>query len=252
METTPLPLASVPLGSKYVVAIVNSGVSPNSEYYVTTVDRRSETPIPWRRIAGLDDDIAGTDLHGDDLYLTTYKNTPRFKVIHINLTQPDLAKADTVFPASEAVVTNIGAAQDALYVQTLDGGVGKLWRVEYKGGAPKVMKLPYDGTAFIGWTDQQTEGLLFGLTSWTRSTKYFSYNPANEAALDTKLVPPIPIDMSNIEAVSVKAKSYDGTMIPLVILYQKGLKRDGTNPTLLNGYGAYGITNTEPFFNPSF
>ena len=248
MEPTPLPFAAVPLGSKYVFAIVNSGVSPNSEYYVTTLDKLTETPIPWRRIATLDDDIAGTDLHGDDLYLTTYKNTPRFKVIHINLTQPDLAKADTVFPASEAVVTNIGAAQDALYVQTLDGGVGKLWRVEYKGGAPKPIKLPYDGNAFIGWTDQQTEGLLFGLTSWTKSVAYFALNPKTQTSTDTTLVPPIPIDMSSIETASVKVKSHDGVMVPLVILYKRGLKRDGSNPTLLDGYGAYGINNTEPFF----
>ena len=41
-------------------------------------------------------------------------------------------------------------------------------------------------------------------------------------------------------------------MIPLVILYKRGLKKDGTNPTLLNGYGAYGIVNTEPFFASTY
>jgi prolyl oligopeptidase len=249
---TPLPFAFVPINSKYVFAVVNSGVSPNSEYYVTTLDKISQTPIPWRRIASLDDDIAGIDIHGDDLYLNTYRNTPRFKVIHISLAQPDLAKADTVFPASEAVVTFIGTAKDALYVQTLDGGVGKLWRVDYKGGAPQAIKLPYDGTAFIGWTDPETEGLLFGLTSWTKSSAYFAYNPKTQTATDSTLVPPIPIDLSMIESVSVKVKSHDGTMVPLVILYKRGLKRNGTNPTLLEGYGAYGIVNTEPFFASNF
>ena len=249
---TPLPFATVPIGSRYVFAIVNSGVSPNSEYYVTTFDRLGETPIPWTRIASLDDDVATIDVHGDDLYLLTYKNTPRYKVVHINLARPDLAKAETIFPGSEAVVTNIGAAKDAVYVQTLDGGVGRLWRVDYKGGPSKPIKLPYEGTAFIGWTDQETEGLLFGLTSWTKSLAYLAYNPTTESASDTKLVPSIPIDMSSIETKSVKAKSYDGTMIPLVILYKRGLKRDGTNPTLLDGYGAYGITNTEPFFATGF
>jgi prolyl oligopeptidase len=249
---TPLPFAFVPINSKYVFAVVNSGVSPNSEYYVTTLDKVGQTPIPWRRIASLDDDIAGIDIHGDDLYLNTYRNTPRFKVVHINLSQPDLARADTVFPASEAVVTFIGTAKDALYVQTLDGGIGKLWRVDYKGGAPQAIKLPYDGTAFIGWTDPETEGLLFGLTSWTKSSAYFAYNPKTQTATDSTLVPPIPIDLSSIESVSVKVKSYDGTMVPLVMLYKRGLKRNGTNPTLLEGYGAYGIVNTEPFFASNF
>ncbi len=248
MEPTPLPFAYVPIGSKYVIALVNSGVSPNSEYYFTTVDKLTENPIPWRKFVSLDDEVANIDLHGYDVYLLTYKNTPRYKVVHINLAQPDLAKADTIFPASAAVVTAAGAAKDALYVQTLDGGVGKLWRVDYKGGAPQLIKLPYDGTANIGWTDQLTDGLLFGLTSWTRSSAYFAYNPAIQKATDTTLIPPIPIDMSSIDAMSVKAKSYDGTMVPLVILSKKGLKRDGTNPTLMLGYGAYGIVNTEPFF----
>ncbi|HEV8140503.1 MAG TPA: prolyl oligopeptidase family serine peptidase [Pyrinomonadaceae bacterium] len=248
METTPLPFAYVPIGSKYVIALVNSGVSPNSEYYFTTVDKLTQTPIPWRKFVSLDDEVANLDFHGDDVYLLTYKNTPRYKIVHINLAQPDIAKADTIFPASAAVVTAAGAAKDAVYVQTLDGGVGKLWRVDYKNGAPQLIKLPYDGTANIGWTDQLNEGLLFGLTSWTKSAAYFAYNPATQKATDTTLIPPIPIDMSSIDAVSVKAKSYDGTLVPLVILSRKGLKRDGTNPTLMIGYGAYGIVNTEPFF----
>ena len=252
MEPAPLPFVGVPLGSKYAFALVNSGVSPNSEYYFAPLDKLRETPIPWRRVAALEDEVAGFDLHGDDVYFTTYKNTPRFKVIRVNLAQPDLAKADTVFPASEAVVTNIGAAKDALYVQTLDGGMGKLWRVDYKGGAPRPIKLPYDGAGFIGWTDSQTDGLLFGLISWTKSETFFAFDPRTQTATDTTLVPPIPIDLSSIETASVKVKSHDGVMVPLVILYQRGLKRDGTNPTLLDGYGAYGITNTEPFFATGF
>jgi prolyl oligopeptidase len=252
MEPAPLPFAYAPLSSKYVFALVNSGVSPNSEYFFTTVDKLGETPIPWRRLASLEDEISNIDLHGDDLYLVSYKQTPRFKIVHMNLTNPDLAKADTVFPQSAAVVTGLGAARDALYVQTLDGGSGKLWRVDYKGGTPTPIKLPYAGTAFIGWTDSMTDGLLFGITSWTKSQAYFAYDPRTQTAADTTLVPPVQIDMSTIDFVSARVKSHDGVMVPLMILHKRGLKRDGTNPTLLDGYGAYGINNTEPFFASNY
>jgi prolyl oligopeptidase len=47
----------------------------------------------------------------------------------------------------------------------------------------------------------------------------------------------------------VKAKSWDGTMVPLSIVFKKGTKLDGSNPTVLDGYGSYGIT-TDPFFDP--
>lgn len=246
----PLPFALVPRGSKYVFAIVNSGVSPNSEYYYAPLEALSQSPIPWRRIATLDDEISDFTVHGDDLYLTTYKNTPRFKVIRTNLTNPDLTKATTVVPPSQAVVTGISAARDALYVQTLDGGLSRVWRVDYRTNAAQPLKLPYDGSAFVAAANQETEGLLYSLTSWTKSPAFFQYDPKTGLSTDTKIAPPIPVDMSNIETTNVKVKAADGVMIPLVILHKKGLKRDGTNPTLLDGYGAYGYENTSPFFYP--
>ncbi len=100
LETTPLPFAYVPLGSKYIFAYVNSGVSPNSELYVASLaalKQNANTPIQWRKFANLDDEISVFDIHGDDVYLTTYKNTPRYKVIHVNLKNPDIEQARRCF-----------------------------------------------------------------------------------------------------------------------------------------------------------
>jgi len=251
LETTPLPFIAVPLDSKYAFAFVNSGVSPNSEFFVAPLEALNQnpnTPIQWRKIANLDDEISNFDIHGDDVYLLTYKNTPRYRVTHINLKNLDPKQADTVFPASEAVVENFAAARDALYVQTLDGGTRKIYRVDYKTKKAEPMKLPYLGSASIVGSYPDMDGIYFNLDSWTKSPANFLYSPKTASAADTKLIPPIPIDMSNFEFVNAKAKSYDGTMIPLVIIYKKGMKRDGTNPLLMRGYGAYGIENTSPFF----
>ena len=95
------------------------------------------------------------------------------------------------------------------------------------------------------------DGIYFNLDSWTKSPTNFLYNPKTASAADTKLIPPIQIDMSDFESANARAKSYYGTMIPLVIIHKKGIKRDGTNPTLLNGYGAYGLENTSAFFYPT-
>ena len=246
-----LPFGYVPLGSSHAFIIVNSGVSPNSEVYVAPLADLERTPVPWRRIASLDDDVAMFDIHGDDLYLLTYKDAARYKVTRVSLASPDPARAAVVFPAGEAVVTGLGTARDALYVQTLDGGARRLWRVPYPDGPAQPVQLPYDGAASIAWTDQQTDGLLFELTSWTRSPAFFAYEPRTRAATNTQLVPPIPVDMSSIEATTVRVKSHDGVMVPLVILHRRGLKRDGAYPTLLDGYGAYGNENTSPQFAPS-
>lgn len=251
LETTQIPSVVVPLDSKYAFALVNSGVSPNSELFVAPLDALNEnrdTPIQWRKIASLDDDISNFDINGSDVYLLTYRNTPRYKVTHIDLKNPDVSQADSVFPPSEAVVEIITAARDALYVQTLDGGTRKIYRVDYKTKKAEPIKLPYQGSASIVGRYHDMDGIYFNLVSWTKSPTNFLYDPKTTSAADTKLIPPIQIDMSNFEFVNARAKSYDGTMIPLVIIYKKGIKRDGTNPVLMRGYGAYGIETSSPAF----
>jgi prolyl oligopeptidase len=90
------------------------------------------------------------------------------------------------------------------------------------------------------------------MDSWTKAQTIYAYDPGTGQTTDTKLQPVGPFDSpADLEAVEVKAKSYDGTMVPLSIVYKKGTKLDGSNPTILDGYGAYGIT-TDPYFDPVF
>jgi len=133
-------------------------------------------------------------------------------------------------------------------VQTLDGGTRKIYRVDYKTKKAEPLRLPYEGSASIVGTYPDVDGVYFNLDSWTKSSANFLYDPKTRTATDTRLVPPIGIDMSSLEFVNAKARSHDGVMIPLVIIYKKGLKRNGTNPVLMRGYGAYGIENTSPYF----
>lgn len=252
LETTPIPFADAPLGSKYIFIYVNSGVSPNSELYVASLaalKQNANTPIQWRKIANLEDEISTLEVRGDDAFLLTYKNTPRYKIVHINLKNPDLKKAETIFPASEAVIERMTAAKDALYVQTLDGGTRKVYRVDYKTRQAETIKLPYPGSTSLSTNPFDLDGgVYFNLNSWTRSPAHFVYDSKTKTATDTRLVPPIQIDMSNIEVINAKARSHDGAMIPLVILHKKGIKRDGKNPIWMGGYGAYGVESISPYF----
>src|SRR4029079_14619518 len=71
--------------------------------------------------------------------------------------------------------------------------------------------------------------------------------PGHKQPSDTRLVAPAKVDVSGYESVEVEVPSHDGVKVPLSIVYRKGLKRDGTHPLLLDGYGAYGIT-----YDPAF
>jgi prolyl oligopeptidase len=91
--------------------------------------------------------------------------------------------------------------------------------------------------------------LLIGMSSWTKAYRVYSYDSKTKQLTDTKLRPPGPYDNpTGIESEEVKARATDGTLIPLSIIHQRGLKLDGSHPTLLIGYGAYGIT-LDPGFN---
>lgn len=234
---------SVPPDSGYAVGAINSGVSPNSLFYIEPVADVGKTNTAWRKVADLSDDVSDIEVHGDDLYVLTFKNALRYKVLRTSARHPDLATAETIVPPSEAVVTGISPAEDALYVQLLDGGIGRLLRVPY-GPKPQAQEvaLPFKGSLILQ-TDPRLPGALLDMTSWTRAFAIYAYDPQTNRATDTKLQPAGPYDApTNIESAEVKVRSYDGTMVPLSIVYPKGMKLDGANPTLLDGYGAYGIS----------
>src|SRR5260370_4884562 len=88
------------------------------------------------------------------------------------------------------------------------------------------------------------------LVSWTNSPLWYSLK-ANFKIEDTGIVPLSPVDTSQMVSEEVKAKSADGTMVPLSIVHKRGIPMDSSNPTWLEGYGAYGIT-IDPVFRPNW
>jgi prolyl oligopeptidase len=96
---------------------------------------------------------------------------------------------------------------------------------------------------------QDKPGAIFELAAWTRSSIVYKLDGTSEELVDTGIAPPSPVDFSNVESIEVKVKSTDGAMVPLSIVSQKGISKDGSHPLLLDGYGAYGIS-LDPAFYP--
>ncbi len=253
IDVDPSLIASVRTAprSRYALGVLNGSVTPNSAFYIAPADSIGKAGTPWRKVADFSDGVTRIVAHDDDLYLLTYKEAPRYKVIRIDARKPDLSAAEAIVPSGEAVVTYMSGAQDALYVELLDGGIDRVLRVPY-GPRPKVeqVTLPFEGTAFAV-TDPRIPGALLYLTSWTKALRILAYDPQTNTVSDTKLQPSGAYDNpSNVESVEVKAPSHDGTLVPLSITYPKGMKLDGSHPTLLNGYGAYG-NSIPPYFDPT-
>ena len=253
IEVDPSLIASVQTqpDSRYALGVLNGSVTPNSAYYIEPISDLGKTNTAWRKVADFADGVTSIAVHDDDLYLLTYKDASRYKVLRLDARQPDLASAETVVPPGEAVITGINPARDALYVQLLDGGIGRVLRVPY-GSHPQAeeVALPFKGDVAVG-TDPRVPGALLYLTSWTSAFKIYAYDPDTKQVRDTRIQPTGPYDApASIESEEVKARSYDGTLVPLSVVHEKNLKLDGSNPTLIEGYGGYGITYS-PYFEPT-
>jgi prolyl oligopeptidase len=244
-------MAYSPGAPKYLIGLVIHGVKREFDVYAVALESNPGAQTAWKKVADTGDAVTGLDVHGDQIYLLCHKDASRFKVLRTSLANPDISHATVVVPPSEVVVTNIVAGGDALYVQDLDGGLGKLRRVAYSGGAAQPVTLPFEGAIQALVTNPTEAGAWLQMVSWTKSPLWYALDAKSGKSTDTGLVASSPVDFSQIESEEVKAKSADGTMVPLSIIHKRGMALDGSHPSWLEGYGAYGIT-IDPAFRPTW
>ena len=244
------PQVVVTPSSSYAFGIIIHGVRREQTIYSAPLSSLSEPDVPWQKIADVEDGVEGFDVRGDTLYILTHKGASRFKVISTSVSHPDLDHAKVVVPAGEAVIKALSVAQDALYVQTLDGGIGRILRVPFSGDRVQKIPLPYEGNVGALVTYWNRTGTLFLETGWTHSALWYSYDPASNRVTDTELKKLSPISFAGYTSHEVKAEAPDGTLIPLSIICSSKIKLDGSHPTLMQGYGAYGVT-ISPGFSPA-
>ncbi len=237
--------------SKYALAIANHNMDDNpSTVYVAPLAQVKGAATPWRKIADVADGVTQFHLHGDSAYLVSQKDAPRFRLLSLPLANPVLAKAAVVLPQGTGVLTGVEIAQDGLYTSTRDGAVSHVHRVSFDGKQSQPVPQPFEGDVSALVTDAHTPGALFSLRGWLQSTRTLAFDPASGQSTDTALNPASSIDTSAFVSEEVLATGDDGTQIPLSILHRKDMVADGSHPTILEGYGSYGLS-LEPRFNPA-
>jgi prolyl oligopeptidase len=244
----------------YIEPVAGSAIAANHVFlgverfrllYVANLDAAKRGTADWKPILTLDDKAADVGIAGGYVYVRTPKRAPRYEVLRMPLSRLDIAKAEVIVPASESVIVAMGAAKDALYLVRRDGATHSLWRVEHKPGAkPQRVALPFDGAIEITGTSARVDGVVFALGGWTRATKPFAYDPSTGRVTQLPFVTPGAYDApEDIMAREVRFRSHDGVEVPMSIVMRKDAKLDGSNPAILYGYGAYGVTE-DPFLNP--
>jgi prolyl oligopeptidase len=234
-------------GSRFALGLVAAGVQRELLLYAAPLETVGKPDTPWVKICDRSDKITDFAVRGDEIYLLTYRDSPRFSIIRTALSAPDLRSATTVVAPSEQVLSEIQCAKDALYFEARDGAVKRVKRLAWRSTQVGEVRLPLEGAAGILTARADVDGALVGLGAWTRAREIYAVDGAGKAS-NTGLQPLGPFDVpSDLVTTEVKVKSHDGALVPLSIIHRKDVKLDGSNPTLLYGYGSYGITE-EPGF----
>jgi prolyl oligopeptidase len=233
----------------YIFGLVQHGTSNDVTIYVVPLAKLDAARTPWKKLADVEDQVIEFAVHGRDVFLLTHREAPRSKVIRTSLDAPDLEHAETIVAPSQVVVSELAAASDAIYVRTLDKGIGRITRVPFDGTAPRSLVLPFEGTLDDLGADPAAAGFSLQLQSWVQPEIYYSYDPSHDRFVDLGILPRNHHQIPVLESIETEARSKDGTMVPLSIVYLRGLDRTRVHPTLLSGYGSYGIPIT-PGFGP--
>ena len=208
--------------------------------------RAVDPKLKWRKLFGRESQVTGFAIHGDDLYVLTHLNASRYKVLRTSVSHPDLVLADVVVAPGEEVIDRIAAAKDGLYIQSRDATVGKLYRLPYaKDAQAEPVRLPATGAVRIVDSDLTRAGVVISIDSWTHDEAFYSVAGNGGAVTDTGLQVAGRFGApGDLVAEEVKVKSHDGLEIPLSIVHRKDMKLDGSNPLILEAYGAYGVVDT--------
>jgi prolyl oligopeptidase len=233
---------------KYVMASVANGDGGEFAHYLRPTSEHGK----WQKFAGFADKIVdGVFAPDGTVYLVSVNGAPRGKVLWLDPAFPNLEKAIEVVRESAAVIQHVTATRSRLYVLDLVGGPSQLrvFDVGKRGTAAPLPNVSVPAVSTV--SEMQRSGdndLLFQNQSYTEPAAWLLHTSNERKTLRTALVETSPASFADAEVERSVCISKDGTQVPLTLLRRKGTPKDGTSPTLLYGYGGYGIS-LSPRFN---
>jgi prolyl oligopeptidase len=211
------------------------------------------------KLAAFEDRIVAATLAPDhSIYMISLKDAPNGAVLKLPPGAASLASAQLV----------VGQSQTALVIQDHDAPraptlTPATMLLSYIDGGPSEVRTfslegRPEGTLAIGeiaalgnLTALPGGDVLMHVQSYLRLPYYARWRAGSERVEETQLAAQGVVRFDDAEAVRVFAASKDGTQVPINIIRKKGLQLDGKNPTLLYGYGGYGVS-LEPHFLGAF
>lgn len=182
---------------------------------------------------------------GDKLFFLTNMDAPNRRVVMANAANPQPEHWQEVIPETEHVLrASTGAG--FVFANYIVDAVAKVQQYDFSGELVREIELPGVGSAggFGGKHDAQE--LYFSFANYITPGSIYKFDPENGAS-ELYNRPETNFDPANYTSEQVFYTSKDGTRIPMIISYRNDVERDGSNPTILYGYGGFNISLTPSF-----
>ena len=251
-QTNPseIPSAGPTSDGKWLIGSLSKGWQAN-DLWAVELDGWKKTGELRKIILaeGLDGRFEPIDTIGDTLYITTSFGTPKGSLVAIDLRNPARTNWKTIIPERRDMVLEGVSLAKGLFVATWSKDVcTRFERFEIDGTLIGDIALPGLGTASISTDHRRTEAFI-GYTRYDAPRTIFALDLTAPTLTEwAKTV--IPGDLSGYTVEQKRARSKDGTDVPMFIVRRKDMLLDGNNPALLYGYGGFNVSLT-PAFNPT-
>ncbi|WP_396211092.1 prolyl oligopeptidase family protein [Flavobacterium sp.] len=194
---------------------------------------------------GFDNDVDVVDNDATTIYLITNVNAPNKRVVAVDASNPIEKNWKEIIPETDNVLS-VTTGSGYIFAEYLVDAVSSVLQYDYKGNIVNKIKLPGLGTVSGFSGKKKDEKLYFYFTNYITPGSIYQFYPKSG---DSKLYkqPKVAFNSDEYESKQVFYASKDGTKVPMIITYKKGLDLNGKNPTILYGYGGFNISITPSF-----
>ncbi|MDR3329420.1 MAG: prolyl oligopeptidase family serine peptidase [Prevotellaceae bacterium] len=184
---------------------------------------------------------------GDDLYILTNHEAPRYRLMCVNLKNPARPQWKTIIPEGDDVLRTVEVVGDKLVAEYLHNAYSQLFVFDKDGGSKTPLALPGIGTLGSLSGKKGEAEMFYSFSSFATPSTIYRIANINVPAATLHKATELSITPAKYITEQVWYESKDSTRIPMFITYKEGTPRSGTTPTLLYGYGGFNISMTPGF-----
>ena len=227
---------------RYLVVSASISTTGN-ELYIKDI---SKPDSKFKTIAGnFDNNHYVIDNEGSKLFIVTNLNAPNTKIITVDAGNPGIENWTDFIPETENVLEpSTGAG--FIFANYMTDAVSNVRQFDLTGKMIREISLPGKGNASGFSSRKEDREVYFSFMNYVTPTTIYRLDPVS-GSTEVFKKPDVSFNGDDYESVQQFYTSKDGTRIPIIITYKKGTQLNGKNPTILYGYGGFGISETPAF-----